>query len=71
MRQFLSIFRFEFNNIVRTKIFMVLTVVLMLVIGVVLSFPRFSSGEKEEAVDVERPVIAVLDEAGERPQFNS
>ena len=64
MRQFLSIFRFEFNNIVRTKIFMVLTVVLMLVIGVVLSFPRFSSGEKEEAVDVERPVIAVLDEAG-------
>lgn len=53
MKQFLNILRFEYLNYAKNKIFIGFTAVLIVLIGVVLSFPRisqdFSSSEPEGA----------------------
>ena len=45
MKQFFTVFRFEFINFIKNKIFIGLTLVLALVIGVVTFFPRLSNGK--------------------------
>lgn len=42
MRQFFSILRFEYLNYAKTKIFIVLTAALVVLVGVLLSYPRIS-----------------------------
>lgn len=49
MRQFWSILRFEFYNYAKSKLFIGLTVAVVVVLGVLLSFPRFTSGEQDGA----------------------
>ena len=41
MREFFTVFKFEFNNYVKSKPFIILTLVLILIIGGVLTYPRF------------------------------
>ena len=45
MKQFFTVFKFEFINFLKNKIFIGLTIALALVITVVAFFPRFSSGK--------------------------
>lgn len=45
MKQFFTVFKFEFINFLKNKIFIGLTIALALVITVVTFFPRFSSGK--------------------------
>ncbi len=47
MKQFWSILKFEYGNYAKTKLFIVLTAVLVAVMGVVLFFPRFTAGNSE------------------------
>lgn len=44
MKQFFTVFKFEFLNFIKNKIFIGLTVVLAVVIAVVAFFPRFTAG---------------------------
>lgn len=44
MKQFFTVFKFEFLNFIKNKIFIGLTVVLAVVITVVTFFPRFTAG---------------------------
>ena len=47
MREFFTVFKFEFNNYVKSKPFIILTLVLILIIGGVLTYPRFK-GETDD-----------------------
>lgn len=53
MKQILTVLRFEFLNLVKNKIFMAITIGMVIVMGVVLSFPRimnvFDKGEEKES----------------------
>ncbi len=70
MKQFSSIFKFELMNYLRNKVFLVLTVVFIVVIGVMLSFPRLaevfgSDGGEAETV---KPSLALIDLSGGDPE---
>lgn len=43
MKQFFTVLRFEFSNYLKSKVFVGITLVFMLIIGGVLSFPRISA----------------------------
>ena len=45
MKQFRHIFSFGYKSYVCNKVFVVLTVILILLMAVVLFFPRFSAGK--------------------------
>lgn len=45
MKQFFTVFKFEFINFIKNKIFIGLTLALALVIAIVTFFPRFSDGK--------------------------
>ncbi len=45
MKQFFTVFRFEFINFIKNKIFIGLTLVLALVIAIVAFFPRLANGK--------------------------
>ena len=47
MKQFKTVFSFEFRNLVKNKIFIGVTLILVLVIAVVTFIPRFSGGNDE------------------------
>ena len=61
MKQFFKIFRFEFKNYLQNKIFVGVTALLVLIMAVVMFFPRIStffSVENDEGSN-ERPVMLV------------
>ena len=64
MKQFWSILKFEYLNYAKTKVFVILTALLVVVMGVVLFFPRFSSGggQAAPAEPSERETIALYAE---------
>lgn len=43
MKQFMNIFKFEFSSFLKNKVFVGVTLALIVIIGVVLSIPRFSA----------------------------
>ena len=62
MKQFMQVLRFEFLNYAKSKVFIILTVLIVLVVGVVLSFPRITQligSQEEEQPPADRPVLAV------------
>ena len=60
MRQFLSVLRFELNDYLKSKVYLVMTVVLVLVLMVVLSYPNIKGlFAKEEAPMVNEPITRV------------
>ena len=67
MKQFFKIFRFEFRNYYTNKVFVFLTLFLVVAIGIGLSVPAlaslFSSGSPGPAQD--RPVMAVVSDTPE------
>lgn len=52
MKQFFTVFRFEFKNYAKNKVFIAITLLAILLLGGVLFFPRvkeaFSSGTQTE-----------------------
>ena len=48
MRQFFKIMKFEYLNYTKNKIFIALTLLIILVIGAVLSFPRIKELNKTD-----------------------
>lgn len=69
MRQFLSILRFEFLNYAKNKIFLGLTIAMVLIVGVLLSFPRItdfidSTKDPTEIPASEKGIIALVDLSG-------
>ena len=67
MRQFFKIMKFEYLNYTKNKIFIALTLLIILVIGAVLSFPRIKELNKtdteiiNEVPEEEKPQIALSD----------
>ncbi len=53
MRQFLSVFKFEFLGQVKNKISIAITIIVALVIAVVLSYPRIEAVLKENNMDID------------------
>lgn len=51
MKQFFTVFKFEFLNFIKNKIFIGLTIILALAVTVVAFFPRFTSG-KDISIDL-------------------
>lgn len=63
MKQFSRVFRFEYGNYAKDKIFIGLTAVLLALVTAVLFFPRFK-GEDSGSIfagESETPVLAVID----------
>lgn len=67
MKQFFTVFKFEFKNYTKTKSFIIVTALLVVIIGVVLSIPRIqqmiNSGNNNEPSQKE--IVAVLDKTGD------
>lgn len=63
MKQFFRVFRFEYGNYAKDKIFIGLTAVLLALVTAVLFFPRFKGedGGSIFAGEGEAPVLAVID----------
>ena len=63
MKQFFRVFRFEYGNYAKDKIFIGLTAVLLALVTAVLFFPRFKGedGGSIFAGESETPVLAVID----------
>ena len=63
MKQFFRVFRFEYGNYAKDKIFIGLTAVLLALVTTVLFFPRFKGedGGSIFAGESETPVLAVID----------
>lgn len=62
MKQFWNILKFEYLNYAKTKIFIILTAILVVVMGVVLFFPRFTAGSHDSPAPADpskKEVIAV------------
>ncbi len=59
MKQFLTVFKFEFLNFIKNKIFVGLTVVLALVITVVAFFPRIANG-KDISINLGNDTVKTL-----------
>lgn len=71
MKQLLTVFKFELNNYYKNKIFIVITLALVVVIAGVLSFPRvmemFDKNDNEADMptsSVEKSIIAIQDNSG-------
>lgn len=67
MKQFFTILKFEFNNFIKNKTFIITTVFLCILVAGALSFPRISAmikGDdiKESEPTGEKSIIAVIDE---------
>lgn len=72
MKQFKTVFGFEFKNYVRNKVFLGLTLFLVLVMAVIMFFPRIKTaivGEKDAADETagEAAILLLLDENGAYP----
>lgn len=67
MKQFWTVFRFEFNNYLKNKAFLITTILLVAVVGVVLSIPRIQemTGPKEQQPsESKKTVVALADQTG-------
>ena len=67
MKQFWTVFKFEFKNYAKNKAFIILTLLLVIGVGVVLSIPRIQGiiGSKNEpGTPSEKTVIALMDKTG-------
>ena len=62
MKQFLTVFRFEFKNYAKNKVFIAITLLAILLLGGVLFFPRlkeaFSSDTQVEEPGQAKEIIA-------------
>ncbi|MCI1991216.1 MAG: hypothetical protein LKJ59_07805, partial [Oscillospiraceae bacterium] len=66
MKQLGTIFRFEFKNYAKSKSFLILTVLLVVIIGVVLDLPRIQQfiGSRSKPAPAEMETVAVVDKTG-------
>ena len=71
MKQLFTVFKFELNNYFKNKIFIGITIALVIVIAGVLSFPRVmemfdkdDTNTDESSSNVERSIIALQDNSG-------
>ncbi len=65
MKQFLAVFKFEYFNFVKNKVFIALTVAIAAIIAVISFYPRFSSGA-DISINIgkqEKPSLLVIDKA--------
>ena len=65
MKQFLTVFKFEYLNFVKNKVFIALTVAIAAIIAVISFYPRFSSGVNI-SINIgkqENPSLLVIDKA--------
>ncbi len=70
MKQFTKIFRFEFLNIVKSKAFIFLTLILFIGTTAALFYPRFTGGKKSPSVSVDEPErVAVFDQSGDLGEY--
>lgn len=69
MKQFSTILKYELKNYLKNKVFVGITVFIVLVIAVVISFPRMSSLFESDNEDVtepgDRPVLLIAADSGE------
>ena len=72
MKQFFTVFRFEFKNFAKNKVFIAITLLAILLLGGVLFFPRvkeaFSSGTQTEEPGQEQEIVALADSSGANAQ---
>ncbi len=65
MKQFTKVFKFEFLNIIKSKAFIFLTLILFIGTTVVLFYPRFTEGKKSSSAGESKPTkLAVFDSSG-------
>lgn len=70
MKQFTKVFKFEFLNIIKSKAFIFLTLLMFIGTTVTLFYPRFSNHKKLPGMDESKPAkLAVFDAAGETGEF--
>lgn len=70
MKQFTKVFKFEFLNIIKSKAFIFLTLLMFIGTTVTLFYPRFSNNKKLPGMGESKPVkLAVFDAAGETGEF--
>ncbi len=71
MKRFWSIFQFESMNYIKNKVFLGITLFLIVVIGIVLSFPRISEFFASDTTTEEKAVIALggVTDAGDLAYF--
>ena len=65
MKQFLTVFKFEYLNFVKNKVFIALTVAIAVIIAVISFYPRFSS-DSDISINLgkqENPSLLVIDKA--------
>ncbi len=67
MKQFWTIFKFEFRNYAKNKAFLLVTILLVVASGVVLSIPRIQTmiSPKNQPAPSEKTVIALSDQSEE------
>ncbi len=67
MKQFWTVFKFEFKNYAKNKAFIIITLLLVVAVGVVLSFPRIQAAtavKNQPQTPTEKTVIALSDKSG-------
>lgn len=70
MKQFTKVFRFEFLNIIRSKAFIFLTLLLFVGSTVALFYPRFTQNKKAPSLGDDTPTkLAVVDASGTLGEF--
>lgn len=70
MKQFTKVFKFEFLNIIKSKAFIFLTLLMFIGTTVTLFYPSFSSNKKLPGMGENKPTkLAVFDAAGEMGEF--
>ncbi|MCH5170692.1 MAG: ABC transporter permease [Oscillospiraceae bacterium] len=70
MKQFAKVFKFEFLNIIRSKAFIFLTLILFIGSTAVLFYPRFSNSQKAPLIGESKPSkLAVFDTVGELGEY--
>ena len=72
MKQFFTVFRFEFKNYAKNKVFIAITLLAILLLGGLLFSPRvkeaFSSGTQTEEPGQEQEIVALADSSGANAQ---
>lgn len=72
MKQFFNIFKFEFGSYLKNKVFIGVTLVLILAVGIVLFWPRISNaigfGDSNETGSDDKSIILLADETSSNPQ---
>ncbi len=74
MKTFLKVFKFEFLNLVVNKVFIGLTIAILLLSALLLFYPRYSSGLDTSSISSviggsNKKVIAVIDETGHLGEY--